>query len=197
MDALGAISAQTEACASPRLHFFNLPTGGHSSLEPRLPIPNRTVKRVCADDSVPIAHAKVGYRQAIFKRKTPGSRECRGFLFAPAQRSTAAPGSPVSARCANASQALALLLERETRVAGRNALACAIADVDDEVRLEASIWEKSGVELGIVEARHRAAVQPHGAQRDDEIAALQAGVAKGVDLRHRGLVVPIDRIRVV
>jgi hypothetical protein len=35
----------------------------------------------CADDSVPFAHAKVGYRHAIFKRKTPGSRECRGFLF--------------------------------------------------------------------------------------------------------------------
>lgn len=41
-------------------------SGGHSSLDPRLPIPNRTVKRVCADDSVH-SHAKVGYRQAIFK----------------------------------------------------------------------------------------------------------------------------------
>ena len=67
----------------PDLHFFNLLPGGHSSLEPRLPIPNRTVKRVCADDSVPFAHAKVGYRQTIFsKQKTPGSRECRGFLLA-------------------------------------------------------------------------------------------------------------------
>src|SRR5437762_13011445 len=55
MDALGAISAQTEASASSRLHFFNLLPGGHSSLEPRLPIPNRTVKRVCADDSVHLA----------------------------------------------------------------------------------------------------------------------------------------------
>ena len=26
--------------------------GGHSELVPRLPIPNRTVKRLCADDSV-------------------------------------------------------------------------------------------------------------------------------------------------
>src|SRR3989442_12600334 len=35
------------------LHFFILLlSGGHSSLDPRLPIPNRTVKRVCADDSV-------------------------------------------------------------------------------------------------------------------------------------------------
>jgi hypothetical protein len=27
------------------------------------------------------ARAKVGYRHAIFKRKTPGSKECRGFLL--------------------------------------------------------------------------------------------------------------------
>ena len=40
--------------------------GGHSSLDPRFPIPNRTVKRVCTDDSVQ-PHAKVGYRQAIHR----------------------------------------------------------------------------------------------------------------------------------
>ena len=38
--------------------------GGYSNLEPLLPIPNRTVKRVCADDSVH-SHAKVGHRQTI------------------------------------------------------------------------------------------------------------------------------------
>ena len=73
------------------IHFFSLLSGGHSSLEPRLPIPNRTVKRVCADDSVPFAHAKVGYRQAIFKRKSPGSKERRAFLFA-ARVTAAMPG---------------------------------------------------------------------------------------------------------
>jgi len=30
--------------------------------------------------SVPFTHAKAGYRHAIFKQETPGSRECRGFL---------------------------------------------------------------------------------------------------------------------
>src|SRR5437868_7164186 len=63
------------------VHFFSLLSGGHSSLEPRLPIPNRTVKRVCADDSVPFAHAKVGYRQAIFDQESPASKEDRAFLF--------------------------------------------------------------------------------------------------------------------
>ena len=36
--------------------------GGHSELVPRLPIPNRTVKRLSADDSVD-THVKVGHRQ--------------------------------------------------------------------------------------------------------------------------------------
>ena len=35
----------------------------HSKLEPPLPIPNRTVKRHCADDSAETS-VKVGYRQA-------------------------------------------------------------------------------------------------------------------------------------
>ena len=56
-------------------------SGGHSSLDPLLPIPNRTVKRVCADASVQ-SHAKVGHRQAIHRK--PGSREGAGlFVFAP------------------------------------------------------------------------------------------------------------------
>src|SRR5438067_12738246 len=63
------------------VHFFSLLSGGHSSLEPRLPIPNRTVKRVCADDSVPFAHAKVGYRQAIFKRKARPRKRTGLFCF--------------------------------------------------------------------------------------------------------------------
>src|SRR5690348_15413012 len=81
--ALGAISPQTspEPIGTPRLHFFNLLSGGHSSLEPRLPIPNRTVKRVCADDSVPFAHAKVGYRQAIFRQGSPISKEVGLFCW--------------------------------------------------------------------------------------------------------------------
>ena len=36
----------------------------HSKLVPPLPIPNRTVKRLCADDSAATS-AKVGHRQAL------------------------------------------------------------------------------------------------------------------------------------
>ena len=36
----------------------------HSKSVPPLPIPNRTVKRLCADDSAATS-VKVGYRQAV------------------------------------------------------------------------------------------------------------------------------------
>ena len=39
----------------------------HSEVVPLLPIPNRTVKRLCADDSAD-SRVKVGHRQAINPR---------------------------------------------------------------------------------------------------------------------------------
>ena len=41
---------------------------GHSKLVPPLPIPNRTVKQLCADDSAATS-VKVGYRQACYIKK--------------------------------------------------------------------------------------------------------------------------------
>ena len=52
----------------------------HSKLVPPLPIPNRTVKRLCADDSAS-TRVKVGHRQAkLFSRKQKGPSE-RGALL--------------------------------------------------------------------------------------------------------------------
>ena len=51
----------------------------HSDLVPPLPIPNRTVKRICADDSAATS-VKVGHRQA-FIRKPPSSNLVGGFCF--------------------------------------------------------------------------------------------------------------------
>ena len=51
----------------------------HSELVPLLPIPNRTVKRLCADDSAD-SRVKVGHRQALTALKTPRSHD-RGVLF--------------------------------------------------------------------------------------------------------------------
>ena len=50
----------------------------HSELVPLLPIPNRTVKRLCADDSAD-SRVKVGHRQAITVENAP-SMTGRFFL---------------------------------------------------------------------------------------------------------------------
>ena len=52
----------------------------HSKLVPLLPIPNRTVKRLSADDSAG-SRVKVGHRQALTE-KNPVIERLRGFLFA-------------------------------------------------------------------------------------------------------------------
>ena len=49
----------------------------HSEVVPLLPIPNRTVKRLCADD-IAGSRVKVGHRQAI---KFQGLRRTDGGLF--------------------------------------------------------------------------------------------------------------------
>ena len=46
----------------------------HSKLVPLLPIPNRTVKRLCADDSAG-PRVKVGHRQALTAQYAPLSNE--------------------------------------------------------------------------------------------------------------------------
>ena len=51
----------------------------HSELVPLLPIPNRTVKRLCADDSAG-SRVKVGHRQALTV-KTPQLARLRGFFM--------------------------------------------------------------------------------------------------------------------
>ena len=50
----------------------------HSEVVPLLPIPNRTVKRLCADDSAD-SRVKVGHCQANIPQKRPGF--AWAFLF--------------------------------------------------------------------------------------------------------------------
>ncbi len=50
----------------------------HSEVVPLLPIPNRTVKRLCADDSAD-SRVKVGHCQAIYVRSP--ALESRAFVF--------------------------------------------------------------------------------------------------------------------
>ena len=52
----------------------------HSNLVPLLPIPNRTVKRVCADDSAD-PRVKVGHRQALIRAEPLGQPSGEGLLL--------------------------------------------------------------------------------------------------------------------
>ena len=51
----------------------------HSDLEPLLPIPNRTVKHLSANDSAD-SRVKVGHRQALIAKQTPSPKRL-GVLF--------------------------------------------------------------------------------------------------------------------
>ena len=60
----------------------------HSKSVPPLPIPNRTVKRLCADDSAATS-VKVGYRQASYIAEARSVDTERAFCFStPAVLST-------------------------------------------------------------------------------------------------------------
>src|ERR1700758_3653475 len=52
----------------------------HSEVVPLLPIPNRTVKRLCADDSAG-SRVKVGHCQANIKVNRPSCQTARAFCF--------------------------------------------------------------------------------------------------------------------
>ena len=60
----------------------------------------------------------------------------------------------------------------------------AVADIAQEVRLEATVGKERLVDLGVVEAAHGPDIEPHGAGGDDQPGALQGSVAeRGVE-RH-------------
>ena len=52
----------------------------HSEVVPLLPIPNRTVKRLCADDSAD-PRVKVGHRQALIPAQNPQQLILLGVLL--------------------------------------------------------------------------------------------------------------------
>ena len=60
---------------------YQLTLDDHSKVDPLLPFPNRTVKRLRADDSG-WTSVKVGHRQALYSRKNPFSRTLKGFFYA-------------------------------------------------------------------------------------------------------------------
>ena len=72
----------------------------HSELVPLLPIPNRTVKRLSADDSAG-SRVKVGHRQALTAQKSPTSVRL-GFSYYVSTSKVRAPSAkqlPLTAGC--------------------------------------------------------------------------------------------------
>ena len=68
----------------------------HSKLVPLLPIPNRTVKRLSADDSADSC-VKVGHRQAIKPELAQLIDDRLGFFFWLSNGGNSAGSKPVSA----------------------------------------------------------------------------------------------------
>ena len=66
----------------------------HSELVPLLPIPNRTVKRLSADDSAD-SRVKVGHRQATYSEKAPA----KAGAFASLGLQAASDGSLMCSSC--------------------------------------------------------------------------------------------------
>ena len=66
----------------------------HSELVPLLPIPNRTVKRLSADDSAD-SRVKVGHRQATYSEKAPA----KAGAFASLGVQAASDGSLMCSSC--------------------------------------------------------------------------------------------------
>ena len=80
----------------------------HSDLVPLLPIPNRTVKRICADDSAG-SRVKVGHRQALTAATPPDLERDRGFCFFGATNQIAYSKSPAGRYKKNRSTLCVLL----------------------------------------------------------------------------------------
>ena len=70
-------------CLAPKAWQQPVKPDDHSEVVPLLPIPNRTVKRLSADDSAG-SRVKVGHRQAIFSKGLRLMTEA--FLFGEADK---------------------------------------------------------------------------------------------------------------
>src|SRR5258706_13578849 len=76
-------------------------------------------------------------------------------------------------------QNLAGFVEIETPGARPQPRLVAEAEIAEEIRLDGRAGEEFLIHAVIAEARHRAAIEPQRARRDNEITALQARVTEG------------------
>ena len=81
-----------------------------------------------------------------------------------------------------ASGDLGHLSEGKPRRTRHYARPVAVAEIAQEIRLDAGAGEKCLVHAVVVEARHRPGIEAQRARRKDQVGALQGPVAKGRDL---------------
>src|SRR5437879_3703878 len=96
------------------------------------------------------------------------------------------------------SNQLARLLKVEARGARIELAGVAVSEVAKEIRLDRRPREERLVHLGVVEARHRAAVEPQRPGGQHEVRALERRVPQRDVLQHvvRQLLEPRLRVRV-
>src|SRR5580704_18781579 len=76
------------------------------------------------------------------------------------------------------------LLKSQARIARKHGRWIAVANTAEKVRLDSRAREKGLIHAGVVEARHRAAVQSQRPRSDDEVSALQRSVPHRRHLGH-------------
>src|SRR6185437_11031176 len=127
-----------------------------------------------------IASSTIGARISAWPRSI-GSKMCAS-TSSPSRMATEQAPSAVSTASSLMSENLARFVESEPGMAGEDARRIAMADAAEEVRFHPRAREEFRIHLGIVEARHRAAIEPERACGDNEIGALQRAVAESCDL---------------
>src|ERR1039457_1947572 len=76
------------------------------------------------------------------------------------------------------------LLKTKARIARKHGRWIAVANAADKVRLDSRAREKGLIYAGVVEARHRVAVQSQRPRSDDEVSARQRSVPHCRHLGH-------------
>src|SRR5581483_4050497 len=97
---------------------------------------------------------------------------------------------PPSAR--RASDEARDLVDVESRIAREQLRVVTVAEVDEHDRRRAAVRKELRVDHRLVEAAHRAGVEPQCARRDDEVAALQRRVHERELARRRDLVLAAE-----
>src|ERR1700728_2380679 len=69
------------------------------------------------------------------------------------------------------------ILERQSRIAREETLVATVADIDQKIAFPPSVRKERCIQRSGIKTRHRAAIQPQCARRDDQIGTLEGGVA--------------------